>query len=186
MKKKARERTERGENGERKKETRVGLNICEALPTPKPMKNESGGKKPGRFWAEEGGSGADYGYTQSLIKKPGPWVFVVSGDGSSCLGRLNNTACLFGPVRPVVPWLRSSQHHRAAYGVLLAGIQGFHSVLAGRTLKEPLVYYDGVRQTLVVTDLSYKSTAPSNSRTVFRTRHRERNRRTQAQKPASH
>lgn len=119
-------------------------------------------------------------------KKPGPWVFVVSGDGSSCLGRLNNTACLFGPVRPVVPWLRSSQHHRAACGVLLAGIQGFLSVLALRTLKEPLVYYDGVRQTLVVTDLRYKSTARSNSRTVFRTRHRERNRRTQAQKPASH
>lgn len=58
-----------GENGERKKEKRVGLNICDALPTPKPMKNDSGGKKRGRDWAEEGGSGGDYGYTQSLLKK---------------------------------------------------------------------------------------------------------------------
>lgn len=49
------------------------------------------------------GSGGDYGYTQSLIKKRGPWVFVVSGDGSSCLGRLKNTACLPRLVRPVGP-----------------------------------------------------------------------------------
>lgn len=47
----------------------MGLNICDALPTPKPMKNDSGGKTRGRDWAEEGGSGGDYGYTQSLIKK---------------------------------------------------------------------------------------------------------------------
>lgn len=73
-------------------------------------------------------------------KKRGPWVFVVSGDGSSCLGRLNNTACLFGLVRPVVPSLRSSQHDRAAYDGLEAGVQGFHSVLGPGTLKEPLVF----------------------------------------------
>lgn len=60
---------------------RVGLNICEALPTPKPMKNESRGKKPGRVWAEEGGSGGDYGYTQSLIKNEGLgflWLVVMA------------------------------------------------------------------------------------------------------------
>lgn len=58
-----------------------------------------------------------------------------------------------------------------------------------RTLKEPLVffvYYDRVHQTLMVTDLSYKSTAHSHSRTVFKTQHHETNRQTQAQKPASH
>lgn len=70
------------------------------------MKNESGGKKRGRDWAEEGGSGGDYGYTQSLIKKKGggAWVSVVSGDGSSCLGWLNNAVCLFRLVRPVSPF----------------------------------------------------------------------------------
>lgn len=60
---------------------RVGLNICEALPTPKPMKNESGGKKQGRVWAEEGGSGGDHEYTQSLIKNEGLgflWLVVMA------------------------------------------------------------------------------------------------------------
>lgn len=45
------------------------------------MKNESGGKKRGRVWAEEGGSGADYGYTQSLIKNEGLgflWLVVMA------------------------------------------------------------------------------------------------------------
>lgn len=56
--------------GKREEERkRVGLSICDALPTPKPTRNESGGKKRGRHWVEEGGSGGDYGYTQSLIKK---------------------------------------------------------------------------------------------------------------------
>lgn len=63
-------RPEKERNGGKMEErNRVGLKIWEALPTPKPMKNESGGKKRGRVWAEEGGSGGDYGYTQSLIKK---------------------------------------------------------------------------------------------------------------------
>lgn len=63
-----------GENGGKWREEerkRVGLNIWEALPTPKPMKNESGGKKRGRDWAEEGGGGGDYGHTQSLIRNQG-------------------------------------------------------------------------------------------------------------------
>lgn len=51
--------------GKREEERkRVGLNICDALPTPKPMKNERGGKMQERDWVEESGSRGDYGYTQ--------------------------------------------------------------------------------------------------------------------------
>lgn len=150
----------------------MGLNICDALPTPKPMKNESGGKKRGRDWAEEGGSGGDYGYTQSLIKKKkrGPRVFVVSGDGSSCLGWLNNAACLFRLVRPVSLFKVLTVRSRRTRWTGRRLSAGFSQFLHLTAVKEPVYITLGGKnkhwcwQTCL---LSYNLTANLNSRTLF-------------------
>lgn len=170
--------------GKREEERkRVGLSICDALPTPKPTRNESGGKKRGRHWVEEGGSGGDYGYTQSLIKqkkKSGPWVFVVSGDGSSCLGRLNNTACVFRPY--CLLWEPLSGHYSAILENTVDWTQAFsrlQSVFASNSGERtpPVLYV--LRYDLSILEeknrgwcwqpclLSYKFTADLNSRSSF-------------------
>lgn len=56
----------------------------------------------GRDGEQVGGSKGiyekDHGYMQCLIGRE-LWVFVVAGNGSSCLGGLNNTVCLSGAMR---------------------------------------------------------------------------------------
>lgn len=75
----------------------------------------------GRHWEEEGGSGGAYGYMQSLIRR-GPWVFVVSGNGSSRLGQLNNTICLFRHVRVATASCLSIFNDGRLWAILLSEV----------------------------------------------------------------
>ncbi len=72
----------------------VSVSVTPSARQPQTHKEWDWSRKRGRDGEEVGGSiGAyenDHGWRQSLIRRK-PWVFVVAGNGSSCL---NNTFCL--------------------------------------------------------------------------------------------